>query len=577
MDFWQSFQNSRGGFAELLTTKAMTNTLQISIALACVAIFAGPGISQETAKYDGVLKQIEVDLSNSTYEDATNCLKLFLQSPEFAKLEETQKIAFFQSLNKLFKAHGRESDASAAEEQAVERISEMDVTCAAAEFSTTKKFESVLADINSGKTSIFLMKPGINAKAGSISMVATLGNPTKSKAIIEKLQELSTLTPEIIQTLRSHAVTTSKSGLLCADGIIGSSPEQIDAIFRNIEKDQQRLNSSRKTQQDIVIYAHGGLTSEADALKTAATQLSLWKKHNIYPIFLIWKSGLEEMVADSTGMRFLEQTQPNGKSITTLAQLPSIQLPLHPDVADSLIESYAKGDIRELWLKMKVKALDSYNKKEMGNIDWSKPLEISKSNGGGSLILSRLKEFAKRYPHCKIHLVGHSAGSVVVAAAIDNMINAGLGISSVHLLAPAITVAQFRGTYLPHLANQKLNKLYIYNLSDELEQKDSVTAGLLKYHKSLLYLVSRALEWGGGLSSEKEIPILGMSKFFSQQAWPGTSRSLRDELIEKNTTIVLSPPPPSNATKCNARSHGGFGSEPITLNSIVLNIEKQRP
>ena len=120
--------------------------------------------------------------------------------------------------------------------------------------------------------------------------------------------------------------------------------------------------------------------------------------------------------------------------------------------------------------------------------------------------MSRLREFAKRNPNCKIHLVGHSDGSIVLPAAIDNMINSGVGISSVHLLAPAITVAQFSVTYLPHLASQKLSKLYIYNLSDELEQKDAVTAGILKYHKSPLYLVSRALEWGGSLSAKRKLP-----------------------------------------------------------------------
>ena len=72
-------------------------------------------------------------------------------------------------------------------------------------------------------------------------------------------------------------------------------------------------------------------------------------------------------------------------------------------------------------------------------------------------------------------------------------------LGSIHLMAPACTTAFFREFYEPFLrgggALKLQDKIYLYNLSDELEQDDKVgLGGLPGYGRSLLYLVSRAYE-----------------------------------------------------------------------------------
>ena len=86
---------------------------------------------------------------------------------------------------------------------------------------------------------------------------------------------------------------------------------------------------------------------------------------------------------------------------------------------------------------------------------------------------------------------------------------AGVPVASVSLFAPACTLEFAVDHYLPAIEQGILarDRLHIDNLSDARELDDNVGP----YGKSLLYLVSRALE----IVHKK--PLLGM-----QVAWPGT-------------------------------------------------------
>ncbi|WP_305801399.1 hypothetical protein, partial [Thiolapillus sp.] len=82
-----------------------------------------------------------------------------------------------------------------------------------------------------------------------------------------------------------------------------------------------------------------------------------------------------------------------------------------------------------------------------------------------------------------------------------------LQIETCSLMAPACTLDWYRDSYVPVLDEKgrlQIRDMAIYNLLDELEKDDTVTA---LYHKSLLYLVSNAFE------RQKERPLLGMQKF----------------------------------------------------------------
>jgi hypothetical protein len=87
-----------------------------------------------------------------------------------------------------------------------------------------------------------------------------------------------------------------------------------------------------------------------------------------------------------------------------------------------------------------------------------------------------------------------------------------LQVESCHLYAPACTVRFALDRYVPAIQNKTLNakRWHIHVLSDANEICDTVGP----YCKSLLYLVSRALE------SCHKMPILGLQQVFDAKALP---------------------------------------------------------
>src|SRR5262249_9736751 len=109
-----------------------------------------------------------------------------------------------------------------------------------------------------------------------------------------------------------------------------------------------------------------------------------------------------------------------------------------------------------------------------------------------------------------LHLLGHSAGAIMLGHFLHTMAQKNLVARTVHLWAPACTVPFATATYGPAFANGVADpkKTFIGTLSDANERSDACVPVL--YSKSLLYLVSRALE------PDHKIPILGLNKIWAQ-------------------------------------------------------------
>ncbi len=119
-------------------------------------------------------------------------------------------------------------------------------------------------------------------------------------------------------------------------------------------------------------------------------------------------------------------------------------------------------------------------------------------------------------------------------------------------MAPACTVDFYNEHFKPRIgigggsgAVVGLPKLNIYNLNEELELDDNV---IYAYRKSLLYLVSRALE------RQSNRPILGMEKYSKKLKEPKFYYSDGKKGVTKST------------------SHGGFDNDPNTLNHIMETV-----
>ena len=141
----------------------------------------------------------------------------------------------------------------------------------------------------------------------------------------------------------------------------------------------------------------------------------------------------------------------------------------------------------------------------------------AESGRGGDLLTEALRSLAGSWgDQFELHLMGHSAGSIVLGRLLGNLAQKDLtaSVKSVHLYAPACTVAFANRHYAPQA--DIMNKLYLDILGDQCEQDDNVA---LVYQKSLLYFVSNALE------ADLRMPILGLENVYNPQysKWDGSS------------------------------------------------------
>jgi len=240
----------------------------------------------------------------------------------------------------------------------------------------------------------------------------------------------------------------------------------------------------------LVIYAHGGLNSEEAAIKRARAMGRFFEGNGCYPLFLVWKTGLLESIGNIIQDAFRKQPSTSagiGEWIT--------------DRTDLLVEkSIGRPLARPVWSEMKENAELAFN-----------------TTRGGDLLITALQKLVATWgDDLEIHLVGHSAGSIILGHMLDSVVKRGLSqhITSIQLWAPACTVQFANQHYAPH--DDLMKKLSVQVLTDKNERDDNVVS---IYRKSLLYLVSNALE------TDLRTPILGMANVFDDQytGWDGSS------------------------------------------------------
>ncbi len=320
-----------------------------------------------------------------------------------------------------------------------------------------------------------------------------------------------------------------------------------------------------------MIYAHGGLNAERDAISRARAMGRFFTGNDCYPLFLVWKTGLAESIGNIMQERFQRTPLLPANSMragTGIGEWAS-------ERTDLLIEkTIGRPLVRPVWSEMKENAALAC---ERGR--------------GGDLLANAIDKLAHTWGDAfELHLVGHSAGSIILGHLLGLLASRGLNghVRSIHLYAPACTVRFATLHYAIH--DDLMERLHIDVLSDKVERDDHVI-GI--YRKSLLYLVSNALE------ADLRTPILGMEQVNNPQyrGWDGTSSTAetlgtwRDAAaragLAKRTTVVakeklaqsLRPP------KLISASHGGFDNdvetiartlERITGNKLKLGVDDLR-
>jgi hypothetical protein len=339
---------------------------------------------------------------------------------------------------------------------------------------------------------------------------------------------------------RSSTASTKIEGNL-KDVVIGPSRGEIQGHFVHIDDGRFHDNgryfsnltdvqetadnlANNDKYQHLLFYAHGGLNSPKASANRIKDMAPVFKKNGVYSYHWMYDTGIMEELKDLIFRRDRGLEERAGGVV---------------DLWDKLLEKGARVPGRAFWREMKRGAKRGFE-----------------DSRAGVQVLQAFTGALQTAGNRQLHLVGHSTGAIVHAyllRALGNLLPE-FRISSVHIMAPAATIDLYRRLYQPLLKSGPfgIDRMYIYHLTDELEQKDSVGP----YRKSLLYFVSR--------SFEEKLPakILGMEKFLKKEVKPKPA----------NLKLIVS----KGGSKSNPRSvsetHGGFDNDHHTMNTILADI-----
>jgi pimeloyl-ACP methyl ester carboxylesterase len=374
---------------------------------------------------------------------------------------------------------------------------------------------------------------------GSDVWVAALGVPVELKSPAASASMLSGAPRSyeglIYAALRPHIVTSRNDGLLDDKGRFGLTEAGLRRLMTERFPD---ITKGWKTKR-LVLHAHGGLVSQDAAVEYVASNRQAMLDKEAYPISFIWRSDAWNTIRNILQDAFA-QRQDEG----VLDAAKDFML----DRLDDTLEPVARilGG-KAMWDEMKENAERA----------------ATRAKGAAALVARHILALQAQKQIDEVHLVGHSAGSIMLAHLAQKLVDGGLTIASLSLWAPACTMTLFEAFYAPMIEQEKIAAFDLYTLDDDTEQDDDC-AGI--YHKSLLYLVSGAFE------AQPRIPVLrpdGVPLL-------GLARDVREDV-----PMNFWKPPQRNwyvapATfQSQARHHGDFDNDRATLLSTLARITGQ--
>lgn len=347
----------------------------------------------------------------------------------------------------------------------------------------------------------------------------------------------------LLASLRPHLVNL-RMGRLSERGEIATTPADVDAIFEQALPRALETAKAQGRKLRLVFYAHGGLVSESSGLQIAAKHIDWWKHNDVYPIYFVWETGLFETI---------------GQLLARARQGMARAIPrdLWDHTLDPLIEVGARAlQGARIWAGMKASAEHAVAGPGPGD-----PL-----GGGARYVAGRLERFCAAHRRdVELHAVGHSAGSIFHSHFLACAHELGVpAFESAQFLAPAVLVDTFRDRLAARIGDDgAVRRVTLFTMQRDYERADDC-AGL--YHKSLLYLVSNALE------SERGAALLGLEE--SLRADPQMKRlfGLGDAPSAQGNVVWSVSTGDTGASASTARTHGAFDDDVPTMNSVARRV-----
>jgi hypothetical protein len=363
----------------------------------------------------------------------------------------------------------------------------------------------------------------VTAEHRAISEATTLRENPAGNVIVSTSDVLAN------REINPFIIDLGNNGELSQTGDFRTRPEDVsDLVDFHLGEARKRWGLPANQAIDIAIYAHGGLNDEKAAAAAAKEWIPLLYDAKIFPIFLMWETGAMETILNLI--------------VDAYRQVPRSTGGVFSELGDAVKQFYDKRLERAL--------------SAPGTLLWGEMKQNADALSGnprsGLRILHQAFLTSDKIGKFRLHLIGHSAGSIVHSFIIDRLAAAGLRFASLSLMAPAVRVDTFERLVLPQLRNKTVDNYLQFSLTDLAENQDS---SCRPYLRSLLYLVSESFE--GGVRT----PILGMDKYI--RASP--------VFTLPNFTYITTPSNESiNST------HGGFDNDAPTQQRIVAQVKKSQ-
>lgn len=364
--------------------------------------------------------------------------------------------------------------------------------------------------------------------------VAQLGVVTEEHREIARAQSLRTdrggrvelAGGEVLRNreISPFVIDMGNNGRLSNSGWFRTSADDVRAIVEVHMKRARELWGAGEAPLDVCLYAHGGLVSERDAAAHAAKLIPRLYDERIFPIYLMWETDLLSTVVGRLEDAIEGMPRPTGGREELWSTLEKWW--------NERLERLLARPGTALWSEMKQNAA---------------AMSIA-PEGGVSLLYDHLAGAqAKPWP-LRLHLVGHSAGSIALSHVVDFLFRRGVPVDSLNFLAPALRVDAFDRMVRPRIADGSVRRYQQFHLTEKAEEDDP-TCG--PYRRSLLCLVSESFEGG------TRTPILGMKRYFDACA-----------AMPAGVVAHVAPGPASAST-----THGGFDDDEATLAQVIAFIK----
>lgn len=364
------------------------------------------------------------------------------------------------------------------------------------------------------------------------------------------------LTSTVLDALRPHVINLNQ-GHFSDGGTFQSDEGQVRAIF-----EQHLLSAVRTAELEgklplrVVFYAHGGLVSETNALRTAFSQIQWWKanrnlnreangkNYSVYPIYFVWETGFLETLGQLLS-RIRLRTQRAVRDVFDFTTDPVIEIAVRAFQGPTM------------WGGMKFSAE-----------------QASRAGGGAHFAAECLAELCSRpevQGKIELHAIGHSAGAIfhahfapVVQKALRDKPESGLtGFEGAYFMAPALRVDEFKKTLGGAVGDgQAIERLSMFTMVRDVERDDNCAQ---IYRKSLLYLIYYAFE------RDPKTDILGLEESIRRD--PELRKLFGLSGAGGPGEIVWSPSPlETGRSASRSRSHGSFDNDAPTMNSILRRV-----